>query len=189
VVVLTASCSTSDDGRPVAVVGDSITILATPALEQAFGHSYQAQVDAINGKRIDQMLPALRAAVAAGPFAVVENLGSNDSIEGGAHSDWQRSWDKLVKATAHVSCVVLTTVNVATQFYGGRAIASGINDRIVALAAQDPKRYKVADWNGFLAQRQAERRKFLLQDLVHETPLGAHEIATLTRHALDECHG
>ena len=46
----------------------------------------------VDGKRIDQRLPALEGALRSHPYAVVENLGTNDAVQGGAHYDWVTSW-------------------------------------------------------------------------------------------------
>ena len=53
------------------------------------------------------MLPALRTALKSDPFAVVENLGTNDAIQARAGYDWKKSWDELISTTRNVPCVIL----------------------------------------------------------------------------------
>jgi lysophospholipase L1-like esterase len=172
--------------------GDSITVISTPAIHTLLDPDYNVDVLAVDGERIDQSLPALVLALRGHPFAVVENLGTNDALSGGAHSNWMSSWDRLIQMTRSTSCVVLTTVGVATDvIYGHKPIASHINSDIKRLAAREPKKYKVADWNGFLTGRpKGDWRKYVIRaDLIHPTAAGAVEIATLDKKALDQCAG
>jgi hypothetical protein len=90
--------------------------------------------------------------------------------------------------TNDIPCVVLTTINIATDGYGHEPIALQINAKIRALAAFDPAKYKVADWNGFLvAHRNSDWRKYLRAEVIHPTPAGGMEIASLDRSALATC--
>jgi hypothetical protein len=146
-----------------------------------------------DGQRIDQMLPRLELAMAAHPKvkAVVENLGTNDAIQGGRHADWRASWRRLLSSTAKVPCVVLTTINLSSDVYGGRPIAPAINQDIKKLATSQPTRYKVVDWLGFLQTVWEHHRAtffdYLNRELIHETPAGARWIAEEDRAALADC--
>ena len=132
--------------------GDSITVIETPGFHKVLGPSYHVEVLAVEGKTINQRLPALVSALKRHPFAVVENLGTNDAIQGGEHYDWRSSWDNLILITRSTPCVVLTTISPAADSYGygHKSIATSINAHILTLDARDPKRYKVAEWAGFL---------------------------------------
>jgi hypothetical protein len=169
--------------------GDSITVLSTPAIHTLLDPNYHVEVLAVDGVRINQGLPALLLALRSHPFAVVENLGTNDALSGGAHSDWKSSWGQLIHMTRATSCVVLTTVGVAADaIYGHKPIAARINTDIERLAARDPKKFKVADWNGFLTGRPKDDwRTYVGADLIHPTVEGAVEIAALDKKALDQC--
>jgi len=79
--------------------GDSITVLATPEIHQLLDPSYDVEVLAVIGIRINQSLPALESALRLHPYAVVENLGTNDALQGGSHPDWVSGWDKLIRIT------------------------------------------------------------------------------------------
>jgi hypothetical protein len=173
----------------VLVDGDSITVLATPAIHQVLDRSYDVEVLAVIGIRIDQSLPALESAMRFHPYAVVENLGTNDALQGGSHHDWLSSWDKLIRITRTTPCVVLTTINPAADALSHRPIATRINADIRALAARDPKRYKVADWSRFLSHHVSKQRRYLLVEpiLIHPTPAGAVKLATLDQDALAKC--
>ena len=169
--------------------GDSITFLATPAIHQLLDPSYNIEVLAVIGIRIDQSLPALESALRSHPSAVVENLGTNDALQGGTDPDWVSSWEKLIRITRSTPCVVLTTINPAADALGHRPVATRINTDIRTLAARDPKKYKVADWSRFLSRHASNLRTYLRAEpiLIHPTPAGAVQLATLDQNALAKC--
>lgn len=176
--------------KPSAVFdGDSITVLATPEIHQLLDPSYDVEVLAVIGIRINQSLPALESALRLHPYAVVENLGTNDALQGGTHPDWVSGWDKLIRITRSTPCVVLTTINPAADALSHRQVATRINADIRALAARHPKKYKVADWNLFLSRHVSNLRTYLRAEpiLIHPTPAGAVELATLDENALAKC--
>jgi hypothetical protein len=195
-----ASASSTVKTRPdrsqrpyVIVVGDSITDLASGSIQSALDPKYQSVLVYKDGQRIDQMLPGLNLAMAAHPTtkAVVENLGTNDALQGGRQADWRASWARLMSSTSKVPCVVLTTINLSSDAYGGRPVATGINRDIKKLATSHPTRYKVVDWLGFLQIAWEHHRAtffdYLNRELIHETPAGARWIAEEDRAALADC--
>jgi hypothetical protein len=182
--------SISGSNKPNVVVdGDSITVLATTALHQSLDPSYDVQVLAVIGIRINQSLPALEAALRSHPYAVVENLGTNDALQGGTHPDWVSSWHELIRVLGATPCVVLTTINPAADALRHRSVATRINADIRALAARDPKKFKVADWSRFLSRHSNSQRIYLRTEpvLIHPTPAGAQELAFLDQMALMKC--
>jgi hypothetical protein len=188
-IILFAGSSSGASKQRVVFDGDSITVLAAPAIHKLLDRRYDVDVLAVDGIRINQSLPALASALRSHPYAVVVNLGTNDALHGGAHPGWVSSWDKLIRITRKAPCVVLTTINRAADSLVGRPIARRINAEIKALAAQDHEKYKVADWNGFLSHHAKSQRTYLRAEwiLIHPTPAGALKIATLDQHALAMC--
>ena len=188
---ITVLASGSPDAHKPSVVfdGDSITVLALPAIHQLLDSSYDVEVLAVIGIRINQSLPALESALRSHPYAVVENLGTNDALQGDADPDWVSSWDKLIRITRSTPCVVLTTINPAADALSHRPVATRINADIRALGARDPKKYKVADWSGFLSRNISNQRTYLKAEpiLIHPTPAGAVKLAALDRNALAKC--
>ena len=91
-VILLAGNSPGVGKRDVVFDGDSITVLATPAIHQLLDPRYHVEVLATDGIRIDQGLPPLVAALSFHPYAVVENPGTNDALQGGAPNDRASSW-------------------------------------------------------------------------------------------------
>jgi GDSL-like Lipase/Acylhydrolase family len=188
-IILMGGRSSGADKPSVVYVGDSITVLATPAIHTLLDPNYNVDVLALYGIRIEQALPALQSALKSRPYAVVENLGTNDALQGRSHHDWVSSWDKLVRITRTTPCVVFTTINPAADTYSHRPIATRINADIRALAATDPEKYKVADWSRFLSRNLRNRRTYLRAEpiLIHPTPAGAVKLATLDQDALAKC--
>lgn len=188
-LMLLAGGSPSASKPSVVFVGDSITVLATPAIHQLLDPKYDVEILAVIGIRINKSLPALESALKFHPDAVVVNLGTNDALQGGVHPAWLSSWDKLIRITRNTPCVVLTTVNPAADALSHRPIATKINAHIRALAAQNPKKYKVADWSRFLSRHSRNLRTYLRAEpiLIHPTPAGAVELSTLDQRALAKC--
>jgi hypothetical protein len=188
-LMLSAGGSPSASKPSVVFVGDSITVLATPAIHQLLDPDYDVEILAVIGIRINKSLPALESALTFHPHAVVVNLGTNDALQGGLHPAWKSSWDKLIRITRNTPCVVLTTVNPAADALSHRPTATKINADIRALAAQNPKKYKVADWSRFLSRHVSSQRIYLRDEpiLIHPTPVGAQELASLDQSALARC--
>lgn len=187
--VLLAACGTaSASAKPdVVVVGDSITYLSTPQIEHTLGTKYHIDVQAVRGKRIVQMLPALRTAMKGHPSAVIENLGTNDAIRARSGYDWRKYWSELIAITQNTPCVVLTTISSAADVYGAGTVGTAINADIASLVAKDPQKYKEVDWNGFLHSRGSGYRTYLSGDLIHPLPAGRQAIATMDKQALAQC--
>jgi hypothetical protein len=179
-----ASASTKPD---VVVVGDSITRLSTPQIDHTLGPQYHLDVQAVPGKRIVQMLPALRTAMNGHPFAVVENLGTNDAVQARKGYDWRKYWSELIATTRNTPCVVLTTIGSGADAYGGATVGAAINVDIASLVAKDPQKYKEVDWNGFLHSRGRGYTTYLSRDLLHPLPAGRQAIATMDKQALAQC--
>jgi hypothetical protein len=174
----------------VVVVGDSITEISAGSIHAALGSRYHDVTVYHEGWRIDQMLPALNSELAAhGPVhAVVENLGTNDALQGGRHADWQTGWTELLTKTAKVPCVVLTTVSLWADRYGKHSVASAIDAEIANLAKSDPTRYKVVDWNDFLTGLSLSSfGHYMRQDAIHPRLPGTRWIADEDQAALSDC--
>jgi hypothetical protein len=123
------------------------------------------------------------------PLAVIENLGTNDAIGGGALADWQASWARMIATTANVQCVVLTTINTVTDTSDGHGTVAGdINSMIAALAISDGSKYKVVDWNGFLRrQGYPSGLRYIGRDALHPTADGSAWLAARDKSAVDRC--
>jgi hypothetical protein len=172
------------NSRTVPVVGDSITVYSRNDISRGLKGAYHAEVTALIGQRIDQMLPALRNAVQKDPFAVIENLGTNDALQGRKHPDWKSGFTRMVALLAPARCVVLTTINTLPNGSPSAvpSVASDINRAIAEAAASHPN-FHVADWNA--AVHGADGARLLVDDQVHPSGPGQLVLAALYRSALD----
>jgi lysophospholipase L1-like esterase len=172
-------------GSPITVpvVGDSITYTSGSEIGTAFGGRYRPEFHAKIGQRIDQMLPTLRTALEADPYAVVVNLGTNDVLQGQKHPDWQSGFASMVDALSSSRCVVLTTISTTINgSIATPAVASAIN-RAISEAVSDHRNVHIADWNA--AVHGPNGGALLNADRVHPSPAGQAVLARLLRAALD----
>ena len=132
-------------GPVVAVVGDSITVVSAPGVEAEL-RGYSLYMRAIDGKRIDEMIPSLRAEMARKPRAVVVNLGTNDALQAQTHSNWLGSFDTVWALTRSRPCVIFVTVSTYADNLGKGTVANDINLAIRKLAAEHHNVH-IVDWN------------------------------------------
>lgn len=175
------------DQKRVSIVGDSITFFAGSDETAALGPAYHVDTHAGIGKRIDQMLPAVRKAAKADPFAVVINLGTNDARQATSHPDWRTAYDQMIGALADQHCVVLTTINtLMTGEPGVTSVAQAINAAQVAAAAAHPN-FHLIDWNA--AVHAPGGLGLLTADRVHPNDAGRLKLGALVRNAVKtDCH-
>jgi lysophospholipase L1-like esterase len=143
--LLVSSCGGSTKAPVVTVVGDSITVLSAPGVEGELS-GYALYIRAVDGKRIDQMLPVVRAELARNPNAVVINLGTNDAIQARMHPDWLPGFNLLWDLVRARPCVIFVTVSTNADDLGGRPVAADINHAIRQVSAQH-RNVRIVDWN------------------------------------------
>jgi hypothetical protein len=166
----------------VAVVGDSITFFAGRDVTAALGTKYDADVHSGIGKRIDEMLPTLQAAVRNHPFAVVVNLGTNDARQAQTHPDWRSGFERMTALLTQARCVLVTTINTAIDGPPGtQTVASEINQALTAMVAAHPNLH-IVDWNA--AVHATNGANLLMPDRVHPSTAGQLTLASLVRTAL-----
>lgn len=170
--------------RPVAVIGDSITELASQPIQDAFALRYHADISARSGKRIDEMLPDVRVAVEDHPDAIVIDLGTNDVLQGHLRAPpWQAGFMRMVAMVEREPCVELTTISTRVNGWAARpAIANDINRTIADTVAARPN-FHVIDWNA--AVHEPGGSDLLVPDHIHPSFAGMAKLASLIRAALD----
>jgi hypothetical protein len=196
-------------GPKVAIIGDSITRLATPELEAQLESRYQVNIQAQPGYRIAQMLPTLLAQLSnpyGRPAVVVENLGTNDALLDNPH--WLRDSNAMIRTidAYHIACVVVTTISTLPEemkakfgYYKSSniSIAEGLNSSIERVAQDDPN-YHVMDWDSAV---HGPNSFFYLTDGIHPSrttshampgalpsdKTGVYAIARLDKGILDDC--
>jgi hypothetical protein len=189
-LVVLAGCGGPAPAPRVAVVGDSTTALAQPAIASALAPRYDPGYVFRISIRTDQILGLVAIAVhdSGPPWGAVVNLGTNDAVQGRSVAQATGAYGQLLALLEPAHCVVLTTVGSNADLRGHSTVAAALNRQIAAEAAADPARFRVVDWNAFLAGLDpATRRTYLRPDGIHETDLGATWLASADRAALDDC--
>jgi hypothetical protein len=170
------------DQKRVFIVGDSITFFAGTDETAALGSAYHVDAHAGIGKRIDEMLPAVKTAARSDPFAVVVNLGTNDARQASTHPDWRIAYDQMIATLADQNCVLLTTINTLMPGEPGvTTVAEDINAAQVAAVASHPN-FHIVDWNA--AVHAPNGLGLVMVDRVHPNTSGQLALAALVRDAV-----
>jgi lysophospholipase L1-like esterase len=168
--------------KRVSIVGDSITFFAGNDETAALGSNYRVDADAGIGKRIDEMMPAVKHAARSDPFAVVVNLGTNDARQASSHPDWRTAYDQMVATLADQHCVLLTTINTLMGGESGvTSVADDINAAQVATVASHPN-FHIIDWNA--AIHGPNGLDLLMADRVHPSNSGRLTLAAMVRNGV-----
>lgn len=187
VVVVLLALDGSTSSRRVSVIGDSITFSAGRDIAAAIQGEYHPDVHGEIGRRIDEMLPQLRAAVDKRPFAVVVNLGTNDALQATSHPDWRTGFTRMVETLSGTRCAIVTTISTIFGDQSSRSVATGINAAIVT-AVGNHSNLHVIDWDA--AVHRADGATLLTDDRVHPSAAGQLTLANLIRTTVDrDCRG
>jgi hypothetical protein len=172
-------------GPKVAVIGDSITLVATGSIVSGLADRYQSWVIGIPGYTIGNALPALDQQLATAPRDVISNLGTDDAFAD--NTGWQTSFDALMTRLANIHCVELVTLheNVA-DYYGSLVhnvtvtVAKDINTALTDAVATHTNMHLI-DWNS-----AANADPTLTSDGIHPTAAGDQWLASHYRSALNQ---
>lgn len=142
----------------VAVNGDSITYLATPAIENTLDPKYAWTVSAHSGDRFTDRVSALEGQIndpQGPPKDIIINLGTNDVFQYNAWGDqWQEGLNQIASIAGFSgACVIFVNVSRYAADYSdsNNSTAEQINLAINRLVAQDPN-FHLLDWDGFIHQ-------------------------------------
>jgi hypothetical protein len=166
-----------------------MTQVEQPDLQAALATDYTPTFLLRTEGRIAGLSALLRKYVRANgvPGAVVANVGTEDALQATVSTTSGRLLQPLLTAASSTPCVVLTTVSLRADHAGG-SVAARINHEITLLAQSDPTRYKVVDWNHFLATLPAPSVPTYLQsDRIIETAAGAAWLARSDDAGVREC--
>lgn len=169
--------------QTVPVIGDSITVMSADEIDDEIDGRFDADVRAISGQRIDNMLPAVEEAVAEHDVVVV-NLGTNDVLQAESHPDWQTGFLQMVQHLTRTDCAVM--VNISTTVIGPGArpeVATAINAAIEQ-AANEHDNLHVLDWDAIVHGPGGDA--LILRDQVHPTDAGSLRLAREIRRSLEE---
>ena len=172
-VILVGGCqwlidpATEHNGPQVAVVGDSITILASNRITADVSPTHALIANAVFGATIQDQLPWLQSHLADSPI-VVENLGTNNIN----HAGWETEETALLDAVASQPCVELVTI----QHGSPNDAVTAFNAALVQATVTNPDLH-IVDWAAAVAADPS-----LVFDGVHPSDSGT---AWLGRHIAD----
>jgi hypothetical protein len=161
----------------VAIIGDSISEIATPDLTRAL-RQYNLYIDAVGGTKMAEHLAKIEHLETDGQSRdwVIE-LGTNDVLSD--NPNWEADFANEVAALQAQSCVVLVTVNPRLG-----SISLAINEAIAGAVAAHPN-FHALDWGSI----ELNKSKWLLTDGIHPSKSGSAELARLARRAILGCQG
>jgi lysophospholipase L1-like esterase len=163
----------------VAIIGDSITALATSDLTHTLRH-YSLIIDAVGGTTMVEHLQKIEAIESDGqPRDWVIELGTNDALPEPSNPNWASDFANQVAALQTQRCVVFLTVN---PHFG--SIALGINGAIAGAVAAHPN-FHLLDWGDI----EFRKPQWLDPDGIHPSKSGAVEMAKLDHQAIRDCQG
>ena len=171
------SPTTATSAINVAIIGDSISQIATPDLTRAL-RQYNVYVDAVGGSLMAEHLAKIQRVVSEGQTTdwVIE-LGTNDALR--ENPTWASDFTNEVAALQAQTCVVFVTINPR---FG--VIGDGINQAIESAVAAHPNFHSL-DWGDI----QLNKPQWLQSDGIHPTKSGSAELAKLERKAILGCQG
>ena len=106
--VLPAQAKTWEPPKTVGIVDDSISFISGGAIGARFGHRYSVTLGAVPGATMAYQLPAVEAAAAGDPWAIILELGTNNADDNAP--GWKTQFDNEEAAVAGQHCVVFLTV-------------------------------------------------------------------------------
>ncbi len=182
-----------DDEPPLAVVGDSITVVSSGVLAERLGPDHDVAMAAALGVTVEQMQDEAATLAARRPVQAVIELGSNDVLQDVPLETSRAQLEQMVSTfrDAGTRCVHVVNVSTVMRRNDGRwtgESAQRFNEMAAALAEADDA-VVVVDWNGAVVAAE-ERGESMVPDTVHPDGAGAEALATLVAASLDRgCPG
>ncbi len=173
----------------VVVIGDSITVVAGPAITTELERRWDPVVSGWPGLTIAGQMATARELASRDPEQVVINLGTNDVT---GTDDLAPALDSLTEMVAlfpDARCIHLVTVSDGIVVPGrdAAARAAELNAGIAALAADDP-RLRVIDWAATLREAQVTNPEVVFtEDTVHPEEPGQRLLADAYARSLATC--
>lgn len=192
VVVSLGACSWIT-GPPVAVVGDSITVLDESGLREQLGGSYDVGITGEYGATVAEVLTGVGTAAERSPEQVIINLGTNDVLKDLPVEDSMAALREMVGRFDDARCVHLVNINehmlVPLTEEPVTMSAQRFNGAVADLAASD-ERVSVIDWNAVAASTLGggdPPTSTLTDDSIHPNADGNRRLHELYSASLDAC--
>jgi lysophospholipase L1-like esterase len=182
---VSGSDETVQPGRPLTVVGDSLTVLGRQRIRASLGDAgWDVLIDAFGGRTTADQIPALKYAAADPRRTVIIELGTNDAIrvaEGVLDLDSVRATITEALDLFRGRCLVWVLPARDPKGSGADAGAA-IGDELEAQAERRPDLH-LADF----ARVLGEHPEYLLDDQVHLTDEGSAALAELMTRTVSTC--
>ncbi|MGI8939278.1 MAG: SGNH/GDSL hydrolase family protein [Iamia sp.] len=173
-------------GPRVLVVGDSVTFMSRSALDGAFDWTDNFDAQGRPGYRTDQLVPvALRKIDEDQPDTLVLLTGYNDLTQG---IDTTAAVDQLMGIAGDVPCAVWVLLPTKGEF--DQAAAEAFDQRIVALAEDQPTVHLATDWRDVVDAGPGPDPdpRLVSEDHIHPTEEGIARLARVMEEAVTrEC--
>jgi lysophospholipase L1-like esterase len=178
-------------GDSIAVIGDSIVFVSSPALRDTLGSDYRTAIDGVVGATVAAMADDAEVMAGRHPRQVVINLGTNDVILGGTLSESMDDYEALVEVftAAGSECIHVVTLSTRMEKLDPRINerAEQFNEFLRALAHRPG--ITVLDWSLMLTLASegdgTQPPVELTTDSVHPTLDGSRAFAWLVQEALE----
>ena len=170
----------------VALVGDSITSLATAALHSRLDPTYQVDVMGKFGARTDQTMNEVNVIASTMPAQAVINLGTNDVLQRDGADQSIAILEEIVKLFASADCIHLVTINEGLTQGGETRTpeAQALNERIRQLADRTDH-VDIIDWNRIVVDHGGPAA--VTTDSVHPNDAGQALLVDAYASALADC--
>lgn len=173
VMALSSACIGSSQGG-VALLGDSITSLASINLKERLLGTDQIHDHAVWGIRVDEQLDTAKGIAKDRPDQVMLNLGTNDVTQGRDTQAVLDDYATILDTLDQIQCVHVITLN--EHMRGDTALgakAAQINVGIRELAAQHDNT-TVTEWSAIFAY--PADNSLLMDDLLHPNEEGSKKL-------------
>jgi hypothetical protein len=175
---------------PIVFVGDSITDQARPLIESRFGVP-DASVQAVGGKKIDDMMVAAQALAATDPAQVVIDLGTNDVLADEPAAPNGDALTQMIGLFPSAECVHLVTINehMLSPTFGNVGPAAAALDQQIKTTADRNRKVRVIDWDQTVLDYDAahDPNGPITIDTVHPTPMGQQLLIDAEQRSVDDC--
>jgi len=188
VVLAVAGIRTLEHDPGLAIVGDSITLVSAPTLEEELGGDHDVDIRSALGVRVDAMQAEASTAAAAGPPQAVIELGSNDVLQGADLAESARQLEQMVATFRDTGAECVHIVNVSTRMWTNAGEWTGeraaqLNESTATLAEADPA-VVIVDWNAAVVAAD-EAGQTLTPDTVHPNGEGMRTLASLVADSVE----
>lgn len=192
--VFATSCGgDSNSGDSVAVLGDSITSLDQPGLEEQFSDEYELVISGNFGDTVEGVLDEAEFLGGQSYDQVIVNIGSNDVLQRLPTEESIDNLETLLSNFESADCIHLVNINEhMVDNENGESVsdeAEAFNEALTELIDAD-SRLSLIDWQSKVADTLNDddpRTSTLTKDAVHPTSEGNEELRDMYASALKDC--